>query len=455
MSSFRVLPTSQPFPTIIESRVATLQPPAPPVAETLSSVLSEDDAAKLGRQSRARAFHRFQIGQQQNEPFEAGSLSSSRVHTQLRNTYFIWIAHDLMKQERIAELETMRNNARAGGIQPHESQLAAYLLMRAASNRGIDGQELEKLRLANDTVEATRAALVHGRGNVTDDIEKSDHLSTYLARASRIGAKAVLAQLRRTSHPTLRPQEYWQILDILARAAGAGNCGEYANASTHIHAPKLRTDETAHLVKSSEMDHSWSELRVPRMEWAKAGTGFDTGHPGEVELVRAMDRFIIDAWAQGAACHADDSEFASVPEDVVDIMSYGSEDGKAAVDSVKKFENRISASSMQRFFDDVVQRLKDREFRQHNTYEPISVLNPDFVAHTVNRIQPNLVTEVNAVGVLRTLGEPIKQAVIKAVTVTAEARKHPDALPSSSPTNPLLRQEFTHDALRTNPLRRR
>lgn len=350
-----------------------------------------------------------------------------RIQTQSRNAYSIFVAEAEMKKARKAELDKLRSAPNDEGIAPDELPLAAYLLMRSAVGRRVEDTLRAQLRSANGSVAEARAALPLGRGNVAPDIEASNHLSSYMMDAAREGRKTWLAEAGRRGQ-SLSAKTFGQTSAAFARAAGAGNCGEYAHVSGHTHAAKLYgsgSSGAVHVVSCNVVDHMWAEWRVPRMVWAKTRPRVGGGATAGVRLGRVHDRIILDAWAYGPACLAEDSGFAGNPTQSSDDYFYTAEDGPSAGEAARQLgELASSHPNVQQFFNNVVAKHRHSNWRISDPYAPTPVLRREFVEEAVARIGTDMITEVQAVGVLRGLGEPVRQAAAKTGSVISEAKNY-------------------------------
>lgn len=323
------------------------------------------------------------------------------------------------------ELETLHNKPPGTGMRPHELQLAAYLLMKAATGSQVEGVMLSKLRLANDTVEEARTALWQGRGNVVDDIEKSNSHSTHLTKAGRQVVDAWKAHVRRLgSYPSLK--DYWQMSTAMAHFTAAGFCREHAGVTAHLHASKLTVSETVHIVASTSTDHCWAEWRIPDSRWVRMEG--ENGVDADGSLTYRLN---VDSWADGPACFAEDSSFGRFPEYVCEVLGYAAVEGQEAAWNVQQLIQKAGASlTLQETIRSSIQHSRDTGYQISKRYAPTAVLASDFVRNAVARLAPHLSTEVRAVGVLRALGEPVRRAVAMADAVADTARNHSHVRPS-------------------------
>jgi hypothetical protein len=197
------------------------------------------------------------------------------------------------------EFLARRRAARAGelaalapkgpGIRPHEASLATYLAMRHVKGRTTNPGLVRDLRIANATVEDTRAALLHGRGNVSDDLRRSGNHSYIAVSLARHIEQRVTGGLEAQGRPLDATSR--QALSAAAAACfGAGMCSEYADLATHLHAPRLKPWQRIERTYHRQLDHAFAIVRT---------------------LGRAPRRdLVIDPWAYGPAVLREDAEFA-------------------------------------------------------------------------------------------------------------------------------------------------
>ncbi|MEN3813619.1 hypothetical protein ABH309_18920 [Chromobacterium piscinae] len=279
--------------------------------------------------------------------------------------------HDELCQMNIAALKCK-------GVSAKNRLLAGYLFMRASQHKAIDGKTLQTLCMANDTVNKTRELLYHGRGNVSTDLNITQESS------------------RRTVFSRSVESEFAQSTAFgaaIAARAGAGNCGEHAELSTALHASKLLLEEVLLRVGGIDVDHEWSVLCLPD-----------------------GNRIVIDAWAEGSAVMAEDSNFSR------DVLNYETilclelnsgiafaKEVQAVLDELKKDPN------VERHLQACIISKKD------NPYEiwlPTSVVSDRFIEKFRTSVQQRarksvksqLLNEIIAIGVGRSLGANINQA---------------------------------------------
>ncbi|TKC81614.1 hypothetical protein FAZ69_26970 [Trinickia terrae] len=164
--------------------------------------------------------------------------------------------------------------------------LAAYLAARILDCRPIGAADVARLKAADASLSEARRHLPHGRGNVGEDLARTEGESRWRADAARSFVPK-LDRMRGTSEIDYRGRAINQAASALA--FGAGRCGEFSAVSGVLHTGRLGPGEELHIV--ANRSHQWAEARI-----------------GATDRKRAV---VLDAWAQGAPVFADDSRFAN------------------------------------------------------------------------------------------------------------------------------------------------
>ncbi|MTV39567.1 hypothetical protein [Duganella radicis] len=293
-------------------------------------------------------------------------------------------------------------------IAGHDKQLASYLMGRRVVGREIEGEELARLRQANNVLQESREALHIGRGNVTTDIAATDGRSALTCSAARV--------VRKSKKLDELPMHRAAIAEI----AGAGNCGEHSAVAAHKLAARLSENEEVHSVYNRAADHGWAEVR--------------TSPPDQRPAI------VVDAWGEGPAIHAEDALFASsaIPaEQRVSDFSYDARTAPAALADKANFlaeqggviEGRIDA---------VRKRLPAHGFEQRKVFNPTPIIDPAFAndvsekmsdLHDMTMFRLDLPAlesadfrnKLLATSVLRELGASVKEATAAAAEVSSAA----------------------------------
>ena len=192
-----------------------------------------------------------------------------------------------MDKAAAANLEKDMQTLQRGDTKPDLSpQLLDYMVKRSVMNRKFETQQTNRLMSADMTVRETRDILSVGRGNVYDDLDRTNNKSAWLLKAGRKMRKQL-----DLDNPHASPGVNSALAAMMMRA---GNCGEHGTIATHLDAKRLqtehRTKESSNRVSSKDIDHGWSERR------RKDGKE------------RATD-ILMDAWAEGSAVERVDSAF--------------------------------------------------------------------------------------------------------------------------------------------------
>ncbi|MBP4047298.1 RHS repeat-associated core domain-containing protein, partial [Chromobacterium violaceum] len=286
------------------------------------------------------------------------------------------------------------------GMDAVDPTLAAYMAARSVMHRTIDGESVVSgLNKSNSSVIQAREYLFHGRGNVTSDLKESQEPFWRTIFGRNYTRKINGGLVSSTA---------------VAIKMGAGNCGEHANVTMAVHAGKIVENETVMIVDGADdFDHSWSETELS-----------------------SGDRVIMDAWAEGPAVMAEDSNFSQ------------DERNRNVFKSMNMHQGRMhNSKTMSRVADLTISGHIDREWKMYkkhaqrkdlkidadHVWSPTDVLHQDFKdgvrkfqekglvkrrlrkegvrskGGVSRRIQ--LSREVAAVGAARALGANVKEAV--------------------------------------------
>jgi hypothetical protein len=312
---------------------------------------------------------------------------------------FVVLMDEKVKSDVQAELRVLRRRGKKGkrGLAPHERDMFGYLMRRAVVHRAVEGSELDRLVMADRAVVEARSIMNMGRGNVGDDIDKTDRRSTWHTEAARILMKKLLEDARWLSIEETAATAAASIL-----ALRAGNCSEHADMVTVLAGPKLKRGQTAHVVESTERGHQWSELRVNGRE------------PDPRDIV-------MDAWAEGPAVFRGDSEYA---RSVGPWMSSYHLDRRAANRVWKRMDelvDRIQSDDMQASIQESLTSLEEKNFSYNERWPLTSVMSEEFSAKTderLNTLKSNeagrMLLQITAAGVARQFKRNVKQAAAEA-----------------------------------------
>ncbi|MFE8646856.1 hypothetical protein ACFX58_17400 [Sphingomonas sp. NCPPB 2930] len=329
--------------------------------------------------------------------------------------------------ERRQDIERLRDQARAlPGMPVDKRPLAGYLLARHVDGRPVEGEDLARLDMANNTLLETRCSLRFGRGNVDVDIHRTGHESTRRVHVARNQAEAWSSAPER--HPRIA-------LAATALFVQAGNCGDHASLAVCLHAGRLRPGETANLVTPEEVDHEFVEIRT------MDGRAHDV---------------VVDAWGDGPAIMAEDGRFSSETPPPV-LFAHASDVGPAlAADLSQRLDDLIerrqielqvhlqdlahtgfqhpaeavftltpveSDAFMQRVAKKMATRVKPGQARADRWTDTVStLLQRGLGMHPKRDRMAAIRHDIIAAGIARSMGDEVRSAVEDAPAVVYEAR---------------------------------
>ncbi|HVW50431.1 MAG TPA: AVRPPHE avirulence protein [Trinickia sp.] len=295
--------------------------------------------------------------------------------------------------ERQAELNALLPATRRA-LSDGERQLGGYLLGRQIVGRPVEGDALDQITRANDTVMTARQTLAHGRGNVYDDVEDSHGQSTVRAEAGRRVGRAI-------------PNDYAAELRTVAGAmtAQAGNCGDHADVATFLHAGKLREGEQVYSVGSKTVDHGWAEQRARKPN-------------------RERD-LVMDPWGKGPAVFAVDGEFSQHGAKVALDHHYDHATGAAAHAEMRELQRahgRAMRANLRKKMDDLG---PDYRYSRKKIWAPTPVISRAFT----QRVQQKMVEPPDAAKLApprakgtRRANEPIHMEEVRMAPLRHEIR---------------------------------
>ncbi|UXY17255.1 hypothetical protein N8I74_09675 [Chitiniphilus purpureus] len=307
-----------------------------------------------------------------------------------------------MIDQRNTELEALRGRSKAPPMGGNDEKLFSYMFGRALLDRPIDGSEAQRLRRANDTVEAVRAHLDRGRGNVSTDIARSSHESSRWMAAGR----ELRDEMAKGEGP-VSESRFGMLKALSSELVRAGNCGEHGDLSMHLHGDKLVGKETLQRVSSAQIDHGWAELRV-------SGAGFN---PSDV---------VMDAWGKGPAVLREDSTFAASRAQLKPVKyALDQVSGPKAAQDFQQQRTALHANQqLGRFAVNSFKALEKSNYQvaADHVFAPTPVLSQTFRnAADKSWQQSSKVTlseQIKATGVARTLGENVSNATRRANTLS-------------------------------------
>jgi hypothetical protein len=241
-------------------------------------------------------------------------------------------------------------------VHPDDVPLAGYLLARQADGRPVEGQDLDLLRDAHDSVREARSLLPLGRGNVREDIIATKGLST--------GSVNIARHLQK-SLGTLSDGQ-------AAILVGAGNCGEHANLTAIAMASRAAMDIKARLTTRPLIDHTWTEA-------SRKGDHKDREHTA-----------VLDAWRDGPAVFAPDHAHAAWTFGLKTIKKNGLEDRRHftrakhgdAMDRAKKVAQEVGMRGP----EIVLPRQVDVDLKHKLMWDNKSGVEPGFARRAAERL---------------------------------------------------------------------
>lgn len=263
----------------------------------------------------------------------------------------------LRPDERQADLDRLRRQGK-NGTEVHESEheLMTYLTLLRLDERFPEAEDIDRLRRANQSVYQTRRALRWGRGNVVDDLSRTNNASYRRAMVARE------VRIEREAGKHLSDDEWYALSAACAMLLGSGNCGEYCHLSALFGGRHLRSGETMNMVSGNKFDHMWAELR--------------TDHPKSRDLDVAAD-----AWSPNSATFRIDSKFAFDPASITVFFSINARNGPDYDRQTRSMYERLSK-------DEKVQKLIKKKLAawenetppRDQTWSPTRVLSREFIA---------------------------------------------------------------------------
>ncbi|XLV73731.1 AVRPPHE avirulence protein [Ralstonia syzygii subsp. celebesensis] len=221
----------------------------------------------------------------------------------------------------------------------------------------------------------SRQYLSHGRGNVHDDINATNGLSSVLVASGRDARDSVLR-----AHPKPVAQV------AAAMVAKAGNCGEHADVATFLHATKLKKDERVHSTNRDGLDHSWAVLRRGGPNWMQdAWTQLRHGGSDPKRNI------VMDPWAKGPAIFAEDSEFSRSGWKQKTKFHYDKSSGAEAHSEMDRLHTMLGSSMRNNVVDGIHKRGPDFRFSSDSLWAATPVVSTEFTA----RVQEKMARPVN------------------------------------------------------------
>ncbi|HLP42020.1 MAG TPA: hypothetical protein VK465_10975 [Fibrobacteria bacterium] len=355
-------------------------------------------------------------------------------------------------------------------MKPKEMPLAGYLLARAAMHKQVDGSALHNLRAGHESVKQVNDLLPFGRANVIEDIEKAKdrHPDLYLRHESTVEYRNGLRVMQLYSQMRSRgsaPMEgyHHRMYAASSQYAGTGVCTSYNTSTTPLHAAKLADmkDKRAIVAQANHqtIDHNWSEM-IPK------------GMREDGTLILDGKDVIMDGWCkENLAVLREDSYFARLDANgKADHLKHegflNHETGPKALREVEKFKKQIKNSrGLQETYNEYfLERFQYPKVDSHTfgLWNDTTVFHADFLERAGNALHKEVkevkdtedirkagkhaevaedsrkqnvvrnlaeqtkhasLAEIQAIGVARSLGSNIRDAITEAPGITAAAKE--------------------------------
>ncbi|WP_244110179.1 C80 family cysteine peptidase, partial [Burkholderia ambifaria] len=183
------------------------------------------------------------------------------------------------RQNKVAPTDAQLDEAIA-----RDPELKEYVVAMRQDGRRLKRDEVEALVRATETAREVKEKLSYGRGNVIEDINRTNFNSSRAMILSR--------QLDSVKNWPREMAPELAKIDPRVRAAAAsmlargGNCGEHAQCAFILHANRIRPGENVSLVSGDQFDHAWVEVTRKNKE-----------------------TIVIDPWQDGPAAFKRDFQF--------------------------------------------------------------------------------------------------------------------------------------------------
>lgn len=334
------------------------------------------------------------------------------------------------------------------GLRPKEEKLAGYLMARAAMHRKIEDSDLGNLRNGQESMQKVSDLLPLGRSNVVQDINKAkgDHLPQRTLATNNL-LEVMIARQGYTPD-TVPDSILFQLFAAVSQHAKTGICSAYSMSTTPVHAARLADlkDKQAIVAQSRHdtIDHSWSELipKGKRMDGTPNLQGEDV---------------IMDGWCkENLAILREDGKFSRLGKDGKPASFHhqlflNRESGPRYLRSVEKFKAQIgntpalerifrtdfdhfvaagaqprkeslwrATSVFHKAFQEQAAKALDKAVTASPSVADAGVKGADPVSVQAKRAS---LTEIQAVGVARSLGSNIRGSIAEAPGILASAKE--------------------------------
>jgi hypothetical protein len=285
-------------------------------------------------------------------------------------------------------------------------ELAGYLTARAALGQPVQPPARQLLARVNESRGDVLALMRFGRSNVAPDLAATDNAGQRRRHAHRIVAGG-MASVEATG------QRSFAVAAGMAAYVGAGNCGEFANVSAHVHAKRLEPDE--HLVIERLAPHppahggtaSAGEQQPPLPAgdhaWLRVQGAAETGGVSA----------ILDAWGEGPPIEPRDGEFANRDRTAVETVRTIAHASAGEVN--REFQSHLNGPppSAVRRLNAVINAPARRDAAPETIYAPTPIVSQSFAqvaASAVARRRQDPALRTIAADAARSIGASPAQA---------------------------------------------
>jgi hypothetical protein len=236
-------------------------------------------------------------------------------------------------------------------------ELAGYLLARKVTGRPVDPSTKALLKRANESKKQVLSMMTYGRGNVETDLKATNNEGFHRVLAQRrvVGSISSLGEDPKVTNARDA---------ALSAHVGSGNCGEFANVTSHVHAGRMHESERLEMQYSENRDHSWVMVHgVP---------GPDGSRP----------RAIIDVWGEGPVIEPADSRYLadpeSTPETVHNISGVEAPELNRQFESIRRNPGFSTAKRLQALVHANAQARKEPDMDE--VYSPVPFVSNQLCA---------------------------------------------------------------------------
>jgi hypothetical protein len=308
-------------------------------------------------------------------------------------------------------------------MQPKEESLAGYLLARTALHRKIEGPVLRNLRAGHASVQKVGELLPLGQANVRENLEKRKIRRPDARQAATMNLQEAIESMYSDRGMRLSRNDFYRMDAATSQIAKTGTCDDYAANTTAVHGAKLAAMNERQAivaqVRSTKVQHTWSEKVLQGI----GKYGKPTLHGEDV---------IMDGWCkENLAVLRDDSKFAHLDQDGNgDHLSHehivNHQSGPAVLARVEGFKAQIERSNtLQEVYHNEIKRRAGSGWKIEEKYlwDAQSAFHAEFHQQAGASLHKDFLTDIQAIGVARSLGANVQGAVAEAPGIIAKAKE--------------------------------